>query len=91
MHYVRHTNTHTDSYARISPRIHKTFLAFSKSYDPQDKGGPGVTVADDEGMQDMDMDNYIEIAISSSMVSDHMPDQYYDALYKLLCNYYAKV
>ncbi|RYY87156.1 hypothetical protein EON63_04510 [archaeon] len=86
---MRHT--HTDAHKSTSPRIHKTFLAFSKSYDPYDKGGVGLGDGEMGMGMDTDMENYIEIAISRSMVSDHMPDQYYDALYKLLCNYYAKV
>lgn len=97
MQHMRSTQVNKDTNTRTSPRINKTYLAFSKSFDPNDKLSTGVGVDAGEDSEkigvdmDNDMDNYTEIAISRSMVSDHMPDQYYDALYKLLCNYYAKV
>ena len=62
-------------------------MAFSKSQDPGGHGGRGIGIAEQEGE---DMDNYTEIAVSRTMVKDHMPDQYYDALYRLLCTYYAR-
>jgi hypothetical protein len=37
-----------------------------------------------------DIDDYTEIAVSRTMVSDHQPEQYYRVLHQVLCSYYLQ-
>jgi hypothetical protein len=94
--FLASTSSSTSSYRRI---IFSTDRAIDKGHEgshlcactlanlqSESKDGDDTFIEDEYD----ELDEYTEIAVSTSMAHDHLPDKYYEVLRQLLGSYYAQ-